>query len=77
MAVVKDESQTIGAFLDWLMGEKRCQISCYDDNFYQGEALRPENKSIEQWLAEYFKIDLKKVEEERRQMIDEMREAHQ
>lgn len=54
---VKDESQNIGEFLDWLIE-------------YHNVSL-PD--SIVDLLAEYFNIDLEKVEEEKRTILDELR----
>ena len=33
----------------------------------------PESKSVQQWLAEYFEIDLSKSEEERRAILEALR----
>ncbi len=54
---VKDESQTIGEFLDWLQEEHEIFLPF----------------SITDLLAEYFEIDLKEVERERRAILDELR----
>ena len=54
---VKNRSQTIGEFLDWLKDEY--------------EIFLP--KSITNLLAEYFDIDLKRVERERRAILKELR----
>lgn len=72
MQAIKDESQSIGAFLDWLCNEngiELCRFSSHNDN------LMPTNEGIEKLLARYFKIDLKKIEREKLQMLDEMRKA--
>lgn len=72
---VSDTSQEIGAFLDWLQQEKGCVFSRYvgsNDRLVVDTDL--ENK--ERLLAEYFNIDLDKVEAERRALIKELREAN-
>lgn len=87
---VHEESQKLGYFLDWLM--KRYTLAEWDYNFraivYDREGnedrwnsvLMPvhvgENK-INSLLAEYFHIDLDKVEEERRQILEELRKANE
>jgi len=72
MAVVKDRSQTIGEFLDWLKGRKRTPlVLCHEEGF----RYWPSATSEEQLLAEFFEIDLNKAEEEKRAMLDAMREA--
>lgn len=66
---VHDESQAIGAFLDWLSenGHVICNLNEYDEYF-------PWYKSIEQILALYFDIDLNVLEQEKRDMLDSWRE---
>lgn len=64
---VHDSSQLIGEFLDWLLnGHGYYLCETHDDTFY------PTHKHIEDILAEYFKIDLKKAESERRKILDEL-----
>jgi len=68
MRGVREESQKIGRFLDWLRGEglEVCKVG--GEPFYL---------SIEQLLAKYFEIDLEKVEEERRALLDHLRELNE
>jgi hypothetical protein len=40
------------------------------------DELVPLRGTIEQWLAEYFEIDLKKIDDEKRQMLEVCRAAH-
>ncbi len=91
---VKDESQAIGRFLDWI-SEQRVELSkwgmvCkgHDDGDYYCETekeladcnrsyerLKPVHTRPEQLLADYFGIDLKKQEEERQSMLDDLRKG--
>ena len=75
MAKVSDKSQTIGEFLDWLRGEAGYIIAEYgaDSDKDRDEGPFPIHKSIEQLLADYFEIDLNKVETEKRKMLDKIR----
>lgn len=68
---VKDESQSIGEFLEWLNP--------------QGFAIAQWNGHTEQWdcgtrhewlLAKYFGIDTDKLEQEKRQMLAEIRASN-
>lgn len=68
MAAVQDKSQAIGAFLDWL-SEKGIVLASY----YEEAELSPYRTNIEQLLAEYFEIDLDKVDKEKQAMIEELR----
>ena len=71
MQKVKDKSQIIGGFLDWLMNEKAVKLAVWkhDDGI---DRLIPFHKSIEQWLAEYFNIDLIKLEQEKQKLLDDL-----
>lgn len=72
---VKDESQSIGDFLDWLTHEKKIVLCEWrevdrdeeEDGFHDGHY--PTYDTIEQLLAKYFEINLKKLEKERRKML--------
>lgn len=136
MSAIKNESQAIGAFLEWLLaggveickwrdsgnngepfylqhivGEDGTCNSCGDDHCtpehypagtvlyehedtgritssvgvlyrkrnpdYEGwnEGFYPINKRIEQYLADYFEIDLNKIESEKRQILESLRKA--
>ncbi|KKN98991.1 hypothetical protein LCGC14_0142360 [marine sediment metagenome] len=68
MAAVRDQSQTIGGFLEWLQDEKHLFI-CNREN----EEYWPIHSRIEQWLADYFDINLNKVEEEKCKMLYDLR----
>jgi hypothetical protein len=63
MLAVKKESNSIGQFLDWL------ETNNYVIGEYEGGQLFSINKSFEKLLAEYFKIDLKKVDKEKRAIL--------
>jgi len=71
LAAVHEKSQTIGAFLEWLETKDiSLMLWCPGDNF------RRPHMSIEKMLAEFFEIDLNKVEEERRAMLEDMRKQN-
>ena len=83
---VSSESQKIGEFLEWLTGEKGLTLAeyhthsdgCYDDDGdrmcgYSSGSLQPVHIPIEKLLAEHFKIDLDKVENERRALLEYLR----
>lgn len=66
MLAVKDKSQAIGEFFDWLVNDKGYVLSQYEE---KDRRLYPTYSSIEKLLAEFFGIDLKKIEEERRAIL--------
>ena len=68
MADFRVESQAIGDFLAWLQTEKKIKFAKY-----YGERLAPVQVPVEDTLAEFFEIDLKKVEKERQALLDFIR----
>ena len=69
MGSVKDDSQKLGAFLEWLQG--RNVWLCMQNLDPWGEAdYCPIAQGIEEVLAEYFEIDLRAVEYERRALLE-------
>lgn len=72
MMAVKDKSQVIGEFLEWLQYERSITVElCVRNDIH--DKLFPFNFSTEKLLAEFFNIDLNKVEKEKRQILDELR----
>jgi hypothetical protein len=77
---IRERSQPVGEFLEWLTTERRivlaqyhshtesCSLDCVLD-----QMLMPCYIGIEKILAEYFQIDLEKVEQERRQLLEDVR----
>ncbi len=68
MHSVKPESQAIGEFLEWLHHEKQWELAEWENN-----SLYPAHYSIEKLLAEFFEIDLDKVDKEKRALLDQVR----
>jgi len=87
LLAVKDQSQAIGGFLEWLNGEgivlARPHVhgaECTDDNGYyscqyQDDQLVPIYGPVDGLLAQHFGIDMNKVEKERREMLAAVRGA--
>lgn len=92
---VKDQSQAVGEFLEWLRGTDRaiCQwqdgvtdagrianafsFSDQDLSEEPNKGWFPVHDPIEKTLAEYFDIDLNKLEKEKRQMLEEIRKPNE
>lgn len=70
LAKVKNESQVIGGFLEWLDNEEGVSLCRFE-----GVEIVIEHTSVEALLAKYFEIDLKVIEREKRAMLDELRQA--
>ena len=64
MKLVKDDAETIGQFLEWLTENQR------DGNYV------PLPDDLNDLLSDYFNIDLELVEEEKDQMLEEIRVAN-
>jgi hypothetical protein len=66
---IQDKSQAIGTFLEWLGFEKEIHLCTYGE----GDRLYPIPKRKEELLAEFFEIDLAKLEAEKQQMLETIR----
>ena len=74
---VKKESQSCGEFLEWLQNEKELVLSQYSQYSDTDETLYPIHVNIQDLLAEFFGIDLNKLEEEKRHMLETLRKANE
>ncbi len=72
MRLIKDESQTIGGFLDWLQSEKQFEICERVERRFDDE-LVPIQLNIERLLADHFEIDLDVINDEKDAMFAELR----
>ena len=78
---VADLSQPIGEFLEWLNGQSNVVLAKWvtQRNYFADEEniLIPIDESINQLLAEYFDIDLDKVEKERSALLKWIQEQQE
>ena len=77
LRAIADKSQTVGEFLEWLgeQGLTVCrfqELTRHSDELgdYSPEGYYPARTSREKLLAEFFDIDLDKIEAEKRAMLD-------
>lgn len=68
LRAVKENSQVIGEFLDWLINEQHVVLATH-----RGHILMPVVSSIQKWLARYFDIDEDRLEDEKRAILAEIR----
>jgi len=68
---ISDDSQKIGRFLDWL-SEQGMELARYHDTD-GNDRLHPVSRTNEKLLADYFEIDLQKVEKERSAILASIR----
>lgn len=71
MAEVRERSQVIGEFLDFIP-YRLCEINNESWSFPQWV---PVGRSVNAILADYFGIDLNRVEQEKRAMLADLRAA--
>lgn len=74
LLAVSADSQKIGAFLEWLEQER--ELTICDLDYRREDRYYPAYIPINKLLAEYFKIDLNKVEQERSALLDGIRASH-
>lgn len=72
MKAIKDEASSIARFLTWLHEERKPPVHLFEECFH-GQEPYPVTESTTQVLAEYFKIDLRRLAEEKDQMVNQMR----
>lgn len=70
---VGEKSQCIGEFIEWLQTLENpiylCHFEDSPDEYY------PTSYSIEKLVSEFFKIDLNKAEEERRMLLERIKQS--
>jgi hypothetical protein len=87
LAKVQDKSQAIGEFIEWL-GDNNMAIVRYatKEDMFDDEGERNGIRegdyltmiqSIEKLLAKYFKIDLNKVEKEKRELLAQLQKLNE
>jgi hypothetical protein len=75
MSRCTEKSQICGEFLEWLLNKYCLAKWTKTDNSFNPEELVPVNDSIENILADFFEIDLKLVEKEKIQVLEEIRKV--
>jgi hypothetical protein len=83
---VQEVSQKIGEFIVWLNSDKKIVLATWHKEVDECDETQPDegvnvlwpepmgDAAIDKLLAEYFHIDLNKVEQEKRAILDEFRE---
>jgi hypothetical protein len=76
LASVSEDSNKIGEFLAWLAREKHVELA----QWHGDELILHNSYSLAEWsinkmLADYFDIDMKEVERERRILLEWLREV--
>jgi hypothetical protein len=85
LAKVHEESQKIGFFLEWLFyakgvlckwhdARKEWVDEKHDDYFWESQGYYPIRENIDQILADYFEIDMNKIDAERNALLNSIRD---
>jgi hypothetical protein len=74
LAKIKEKSQTIGEFLEWLQIRKKIVLCKSTGDFHttEYELYTPANINTQTILSEFFEIDLNKLEKEKIQMLKDL-----
>ena len=72
LSEVSDKSQAIGEFIDWLEYEKGIHLGFYPDG---QEPMQAVFMNIRDLLADFFEIDLDKIDLEKDAMLEAMRKV--
>lgn len=75
LSKVSEQSNKIGDFLDWLRQHSIVLCTYDDDSEQYFDAGMMTDSGINRLLAQYFGVDLNKVEEERRALLEWLREV--
>lgn len=74
LAKVSKESQAVGSFLEWLRDDQGIALCKFDE---EREEYYNTHINIQDLLAKYYGINLGKLEEEKRHMLQYMRGAEE
>jgi hypothetical protein len=74
LQAVADESQAVGEFLDIGLAQQGLVLAEYHEG---SGLLYPSHRTVEDVLASYFGIDRDRLEAEKRQMLEMLRDANQ
>jgi hypothetical protein len=78
MKAAREKSAVLTEFVDWLdQNNMRICLRTEVSITYAGSPYEPIPESFEKLFARFFGIDLDKVEEERRQILDEQRKINE
>lgn len=87
LAAIHERSQAIHDFLEWCaerglwLAERQClrwdhpDAYCEEGECDMSDGLAPTHQSDRALLAEFFDIDMNRIEAEKRAMLDQMRNA--
>lgn len=74
MKLIQDDSQTIKNFLEWLRQKYvLCTWEENNEDDVEEAGFYPHYESIQKILAEYFEIDLNKIEQEGLETLEYLR----
>lgn len=78
LTAIQDKSQLLGEFLEWARSNDYdfCHRTIQEEGTpWERVEYRPSHKAVDKILAEFYEIDLKVLEEEKRQMLAAIRQS--
>ena len=75
---VKDKSQLLGEFLEWALSKNYAfckRVTVEEGTPWERTEYQPYSGSVDKILAEFYEIDLLKLESEKRQMLVKIEEV--
>ena len=72
LAGVQDQTQAVGDFLEWVMAKHQCELGRPEG---RNAGFRGIGKTVPQLLADWAGIDLDRLEQEKRAMLDVFRNS--
>jgi hypothetical protein len=76
LSAISDKSNCIGEFIDWLHEQDMTIAKWEDLEDHDDPSLWPYSGSTTRLLAQFFDIDLDKVEKEKREILEALRETN-
>lgn len=77
LLAVKDQTQAIGEFIEWVRAAHGAELMVYFEGDHEGWYSIFARRSLEKLLAEWSGIDLKKIDEEKRAMLEVLRKLNE
>ena len=79
LSAVAEKSNIIGEFLDWMIENTDYRLCAYynEPERYENGYLSTSHRERENLLAEYFNIDIYLVEQERRALLEWLRQEQE
>ena len=76
LLAISAKSHAIYDFLSWLSDTQGVVLGNDNYGYAEGMSYSPDGSHVKDWMAEFFEIDLDKIEAEKRAMLASLWEAN-